>query len=378
MYVPPRGVCKKGTHRLRHPPLARYAWPPMSATPIRNDWTLEEVLSIHDLPITELLFRAQEIHRHYQAPDAVQLCTLLSVKTGGCPEDCGYCPQSSKHDTSVEPERLLSVDEVLSAARRAREAGSTRFCMGAAWREVKDGPAFERVLGMVRGVRELGLEACATLGMLDEDQAKALAEAGLTAYNHNLDTSRDYYSEIISTRTYDERLSTIKNVASAGISLCCGGIIGMGESLRDRAEMLRTLASLDPHPGSVPINALVPVQGTPLEDRPPVDPLELVRAIATARILMPRAMVRLSAGRSELSREAQVLCFMAGANSIFFGDKLLTTGNPDVAADRALLHDAGLKPMAPYASPDPMVQGTRGRGPQPKAGVVALSARVDE
>ncbi len=358
--------------------MARYAWSPMSAMPIRNDWTLEEVLAIHDLPITELLFRAQEVHRKYQAPDAVQLCTLLSVKTGGCPEDCGYCPQSSKHNTDVEPERLLSVDEVLSSARRAREAGSTRFCMGAAWREVKDGPAFERVLGMVRGVRELGLEACATLGMLDEEQAKALAEAGLTAYNHNLDTSREFYSEIISTRTYDERLETIKNVAGAGISLCCGGIIGMGESLRDRAEMLRTLASLNPHPGSVPINALVPVRGTPLEERPPVDPLELVRAIATARILMPRSMVRLSAGRAELSREAQVLCFMAGANSIFYGDKLLTTGNPDVDEDRALLHDTGLRPMAPYASPDPTVQATRERGPQPKAGAVALSARVHE
>lgn len=348
----------------------------MKSPDIRTNWALEEVLAIHELPITDLLLRAQQVHRAHQAPDAVQLCTLLSVKTGGCPEDCGYCPQSSKHDTSVEPERLLSVDEVIASARRAREAGSTRFCMGAAWREVKPGPAFDRVLSMVRGVRELGLEACATLGMLDAGQAEALAEAGLTAYNHNLDTSREHYSEIISTRTYDDRLETIKNVASAGISLCCGGILGMGESLRDRAEMLRTLANLDPQPGSVPINALVPVEGTPLADRPPVDPIELVRAIATARILMPRAMVRLSAGRAELSREAQILCFMAGANSIFYGDKLLTTGNPDVADDRALLRDAGLAPMAPYASPDPMVQATRERGPKAPPGAVALSARI--
>lgn len=343
---------------------------------VRHDWSLEEVLALHELPITDLLLRAQQVHRAHHAPDSVQLCTLLSVKTGGCPEDCGYCPQSSKHETSVEPERLLSVDEVLGAARRAREAGSTRFCMGAAWREVKDGPAFDRVLAMVRGVRELGLEACATLGMLDDEQAKALAEAGLTAYNHNLDTSREHYSEIITTRTYDDRLRTIASVARAGISLCCGGILGMGESLRDRAEMLRTLASLDPHPGSVPINALVPVEGTPLEGAPELDPIELVRAIATARILMPRAMVRLSAGRTELSREAQVLCFMAGANSIFYGDKLLTTGNPDVDADRALMRDAGLRPMAPYASPDPAVQATKARGPQPKPGAVALSPRA--
>ena len=350
----------------------------MPSSEIRHDWTLDEVLAIHELPLTDLLVRAQTIHRRYHAPDSVQLCTLLSVKTGGCPEDCSYCPQSSKHATSVEPERLLTVDEVLSSARRAREAGSTRFCMGAAWREVKDGPAFDRVVDMVKGVRELGLEACATLGMLTEEQAKKLAEAGLTAYNHNLDTSRDHYGEIITTRTYDDRLRTISNVAKAGISLCCGGILGMGESVRDRCEMLRTLAALDPQPGSVPINALVPVEGTPLESQPKVDPIDMVRAIATARIVMPRSMVRLSAGRTELSREAQILCFMAGANSIFYGDKLLTTGNPDVAEDRALLRDAGMKPMLPYASPDPTVQGTRERGPQPKPGTVALSARAPD
>lgn len=342
----------------------------------RHDWTLDEILAIHELPITDLLLRAQTVHREHHAPDAVQLCTLLSVKTGGCQEDCGYCPQSSHHSTSVEPERLLSVDEVIASARRAREAGSTRFCMGAAWRDVKSGPAFDRVLGMVRGVRELGLEACATLGMLNEEQATALADAGLTAYNHNLDTSREFYGEIITTRTYDERLSTIANVAKAGISLCCGGILGMGESLRDRAEMLRTLANLETHPGSVPINALVPVEGTPLAHMPRVDPIELVRAIATARILMPNAMVRLSAGRTELSREAQVLCFMAGANSIFYGDKLLTTGNPDVTEDQKLLADAGLVAMEPYASPDPTVQATRERGPKTKAGAIPLSRRA--
>jgi biotin synthase len=345
---------------------------------LRHDWTLDEVRAIHDLPLTDLLLRAQTIHREHHAPDSVQLCTLLSVKTGGCPEDCAYCPQSSKHATDVEPERMLSVEEVLASARKAREAGSTRFCMGAAWRDVKDGPAFDRVLAMVRGVRELGLEACATLGMLDEPQARALADAGLTAYNHNLDTSREHYGEIITTRSYDERLETIANVAKAGISLCCGGILGMGESVRDRCEMLRTLACLDPHPGSVPINALVPVEGTPLADRPPVDPIDLVRAIGTARVLMPKAMVRLSAGRTALSREAQLLCFMAGANSIFYGDKLLTTGNPDVADDRALLRDAGLRPMTPYASTDPTVQATRARGPAARPGALPLAARVED
>ncbi len=343
---------------------------------VRHDWTLDEVMALHALPITDLLLRAQTVHRQNHAPDQVQLCTLLSVKTGGCQEDCSYCPQSSKHDTDVSPERLLSVDEVLGAARRARETGSTRFCMGAAWRDAKDGPAFDRVLDMVRGVRELGLEACATLGMLTDDQASALADAGLTAYNHNLDTSREFYGEIISTRTYDERLSTIASVVKAGISVCCGGILGMGESVRDRCEMIRTLATLDPHPGSVPINALVPVTGTPLEGRPRVDPLEMVRAIATTRIVMPKAQVRLSAGRQELGREAQILCFMAGASSIFYGEKLLTTGNPDVLEDRQLLSDAGLTPMAPYASPDPTVQRTKDRGPTAKKGAVPLSARA--
>lgn len=335
-------------------------------TTIRHDWTLREVREIHDLPLTDLLHRAQTVHRQHHRPDAVQLCTLLSVKTGACSEDCGYCPQSSHYDTPVSAERMLDVDEVLEAARQARKAGATRFCMGAAWRDARQGPAFERVLRMVRGVRELGLEACATLGMLDEDQAAQLAAAGLTAYNHNLDTSEEFYGEIITTRSYQERLDTLGRVQRAGISVCCGGIIGMGESIDDRCAMLRTLACLDPHPGSVPVNALVAVEGTPLADRPPVDPLELVRMCATARILMPKAIVRLSAGRTALSREAQILCFLAGANSIFYGEKLLTTGNPDVDSDRELLAAAGLSALGPYESPDPTVQATKARGPKVK------------
>jgi biotin synthase len=308
------------------------------------DSTAAEARRIHDLPLPELIWRAQAAHREHHPPCEVELCTLLSVKTGGCPEDCAYCPQSSRHASDVGPERMLEPQEVLAAAARARAAGATRFCMGAAWREVKDGPAFEQVLTMVRGVRELGLEACCTLGMLTTDQAHRLKDAGLTAYNHNLDTSPTFYGQIISTRRFDERLRTIENVRAAGITVCSGGIIGMGESVADRCALLATLASLDPQPESVPVNALVPVPGTPLGARSPVDALELVRMIATARILMPRARVRLSAGRLELSREAQVLCFLAGANSIFFGDKLLTTGNPDTAADLALLRDAGLSP----------------------------------
>ena len=307
-------------------------------------YTLREVRTIHDLPLPELMYRAQTVHREHHEPGEVQLCTLLSVKTGGCPEDCAYCPQSSKHDTGLDSERMLKAPEVLAAAGRAKAAGATRFCMGAAWREVKDGPAFDEVLEMVRGVRALDLEACCTLGMLTESQAAQLAEAGLTAYNHNLDTSKTFYGQIISTRTYEDRLQTLSRVRKAGITVCSGGIIGMGESLDDRAGMLMTLANLDPQPESVPINALVATEGTPLGDRPPVEPIEMVRMIATARILMPKTKVRLSAGRLQLSREAQMLCFLAGANSIFYGEKLLTTGNPDVETDRALLRDAGFKP----------------------------------
>ena len=309
----------------------------------KHEYTLAEVRAIYDLPIPDLVMRAQLVHREHHPANDVQLCSLLSVKTGGCPEDCAYCPQSSHYDTGLERERMMKTPEVLDAAARAKAAGATRFCMGAAWREVKDGPAFDEVLEMVRGVRALGMEACCTLGMLSEGQAERLAEAGLSAYNHNLDTSRSYYKSIISTRTYDDRLRTLSNVRKAGITVCSGGIIGMGESLDDRCAMLATLANLEPQPESVPVNALVPVEGTPLADQTPVDGLELVRMIATARILMPASRVRLSAGRMALSREAQVLCFLAGANSIFYGEKLLTTGNPDVSADQSLLRDAGLR-----------------------------------
>ena len=307
-----------------------------------SQFTLAEVRALHDLPLPELLFRAHSVHREHHRTDEVQLCTLLSVKTGGCSEDCGYCPQSAHHDTKVKAEKFLETDEVLAAARAARDSGATRFCMGAAWREVKEGPAFDRVLDMVRGVKELGLEACCTLGMLTESQAQRLAEAGLTAYNHNLDTSRRHYKSIIGTRTYDDRLHTIANVRKAGITVCTGGIIGMGETLDDRCEMLLTLASLDPHPESVPINALVPVEGTPLALQEPVQALELVRMIATARVLMPKTRVRLSAGRQQLNPEAQILCFFAGANSIFYGDKLLTAGNPEADRDEALFARLGL------------------------------------
>ena len=312
----------------------------------RTAQTPEQVRALHDLPLPDLILRAQLVHREHHPAGDVQLCSLLSVKTGGCPEDCAYCPQSSRYDTGLERERMMTPPEVLDAAARAKAAGATRFCMGAAWREVKDGPAFEQVLEMVRGVRALEMEACCTLGMLSEQQARRLAEAGLTAYNHNLDTSRSFYGSIISTRGYDDRLRTLENVRKAGITVCSGGIIGMGESLDDRCAMLMTLANLDPQPESVPVNALVPVEGTPLAERPPVDGLELVRMIATARILMPASRVRLSAGRMALSREAQVLCFLAGANSIFYGEKLLTTPNPGASRDRALFDKLGMTAMS--------------------------------
>src|SRR2546428_1211664 len=316
---------------------------------IRHDWTLAEVRAIHDLPLLELLHRAQSLHREHFGDNKVQLCSLLSVKTGGCPEDCAYCPKAARYHTGVQAEPLMELEDVLAAARKARAAGATRFCMGAAWREVKDGPQFDRVLEMVRGVKRLGMEACCTLGMLSEEQARRLKEAGLDAYNHNLDTSREKYADIITTRVYDDRLRTLERVRRAGIGVCCGGILGMGESVDDRCEMLRTLAAQDPHPESVPINMLVRVAGTPLAERPPVSTLEMVRMIATARLLMPRAMVRLSAGRMQMNAEAQLLCMMAGANSIFFGEKLLTTGNPDLAQDMALLAAAGIEPLAPQA-----------------------------
>jgi biotin synthase len=314
-------------------------------------FTSAEVRALYDQPLLPLIDQARSVHLAHHPDNEVQLCTLLSVKTGGCPEDCGYCPQSSRYDTAVGAERMLDVHAVLASARKAKELGSTRFCMGAAWREVKDGPAFDRVLEMVRGVKDLGLEACVTLGMVSEGQARKLKDAGLDAYNHNLDTSRENYRSIITTRTFDDRLETLGHVRAAGITVCSGGIIGMGESADDRCEMLRTLANLDPQPESVPINGLVAVPGTPLADRPPVDPLDLVRMIAVARILMPAARVRLSAGRAALTREAQMLCMLAGANSIFYGDKLLTTPNPEESDDLALIRDAGLAPMAPRTAP---------------------------
>jgi len=319
-------------------------------TRLRHDWTLKEIRALHDLPLFELVDRARAVHLAFHQKEKVQLCTLLSVKTGGCPEDCAYCPQSSHHETSVKGEAMLKLDEVMTAARAAKEHGATRFCMGAAWREVKDGPAFDRVLDMVRGVKGLGLEACVTLGMLNEGQAAKLKEAGLDAYNHNLDTSRENYKSIISTRTYDDRLKTLKNVRNAGITVCSGGIIGMGESVDDRCGMLLELAQLEPHPESVPVNALVRVEGTQLFALPPIDPLDLVRMVATARITMPRSKVRLSAGRTDLPREAQLLCLYAGANSIFYGDKLLTTPNPDTDADVDLIRAAGLSAEAPAPS----------------------------
>jgi biotin synthase len=290
-----------------------------------------------------LIYRAHAVHREHFDPNAVQLSTLLSVKTGGCPEDCGYCSQSAHHRTPVAREPLLATEDVLAAARAAKRNGSDRFCMGAAWREVKDGPEFERVLEMVRGVKALGLESCVTLGMLAPHQAERLREAGLDYYNHNLDTGRSHYGEIVSTRGYDERLATLAAVRAAGIHVCCGGILGLGESRRARAELLAELAAQDPPPESVPINALVAVEGTPLERAAPLDWTELVRAVAAARILMPRSVVRLSAGRRDMHEAAQALCFLAGANSIFFGDTLLTTPNPEPSTDEALLAKLGLR-----------------------------------
>ena len=309
----------------------------------RHNWSLEEIEALLQSPLMDLLWNAQAVHRTANPGYRVQLASLLSVKTGGCEEDCAYCPQSMHHSSDVTGQPDLEVQAVLDRARVAAEAGADRFCMGWAWREIREGPAFESMLSMVRGVRGLGLEACVTAGMLTDRQAERLAEAGLTAYNHNLDTSPEHYDNIISTRTYQERLETLQRVRKAGVTLCCGGIIGMGESLRDRASMLRVLACLDPHPESVPINALVAVEGTPLEAQPSIDPLELVRMVAVARILMPYSRVRLSAGREQLNREAQILCLQAGADSIFYGDSLLTTSNPAVESDRALLDAAGVQ-----------------------------------
>jgi biotin synthase len=309
---------------------------------LRHDWSRAEVRALYDLPLFDLIDRARQVHLAHHPSSELQLCTLLSVKTGGCPEDCAYCPQSAHYKTPVDREQLLSVDEVVASARRAREVGATRLCMGAAWREVKDGPGFEQILEMIGRVKAEGLETCVTLGMLSAEQARRLKQAGLDAYNHNLDTSPDFYRSIVSTRTFKDRLATLGHVRAAGITVCTGGIIGMGEGVEDRCAMLVELARLEPHPESVPINALVRVPGTPLENMPPVDPLDLVRMVATARVLMPRARVRLSAGRAELGREAQLLCMYAGANSIFYGEKLLTTPNPGPDEDAELIRAAGL------------------------------------
>lgn len=325
---------------------------PLPAPPIENDglvrhdWTLEQSRGLYGLPLFELIDRARAVHLKHHPHDEVQLCTLISVKTGGCQEDCGYCSQSSKHK-AMEPQKMLTVEHVLEGARRAKEGGSTRYCMGAAWREIKDGNAFDNVLTMVRGVKELGMEACVTLGMLNETQAQRLKEAGLDSYNHNLDTSRAHYKSLITTRDYDDRLSTLKLVREAGISVCSGGIIGTGENEDDRCNMLIELANMEKHPSSVPVNMLVRVAGTPLEHVPPLDPVELIRMIALARIMMPESKVRLSAGRTDLNREAQMMCMYAGANSIFYGDQLLTTPNPEENEDQDLLRTAGLKGMAP-------------------------------
>ncbi|HEV2206756.1 MAG TPA: biotin synthase BioB [Candidatus Acidoferrales bacterium] len=312
---------------------------------IRHDWTREEIGSVFRLPFTELIFRAQTIHRKFHAPDEVQLCRLLSIKTGGCPEDCAYCPQSAHYQTEVARENLLDQDEVLASATKAKAEGATRFCMGAAWRQAPEGAEFERVLEMVRSVAALDMEVCCTLGMLTERQARQLKDAGLTAYNHNLDTSPEFYGEIITTRVYDERLQTIAHVRNAGITVCCGGILGMGESEEDRIGLLQQLANLEPHPESVPINMLVRAPGTPLADAEDVDPIVMVRMIATARILMPKSRVRLAAGRRSMSDETVALCFLAGANSIFTGEKLLTTRNPPEDEDAALLKNLGMRAM---------------------------------
>jgi biotin synthase len=319
---------------------------------IRNNWTKEEIQAIYELPLLELVYRAATVHRTYNNTAEVQVCTLLSVKTGGCSEDCSYCPQASRYHTDIQVHALMQTDEVLKYARKAKQAGSTRFCMGAAWREVRDNRDFDRVLEMVKGVHAMGMEVCCTLGMLTESQAEKLADAGLYAYNHNLDTSPEYYDEIITTRTYNDRLHTLGHVRKAGISVCCGGIIGLGETHEDRIQMLRTLSSLPEHPESVPINALVRIKGTPLENNPKVDIWDMVRMIATARILMPKSMVRLSAGRAEMSIPEQAFCFMAGANSIFAGDKLLTTPNPSFEEDHAMFALLGLDAMEAYKARD--------------------------
>jgi len=312
---------------------------------IRHDWTREETLALFDLPFPELLHRASLVHRERFDPTEVQVSTLLSIKTGGCPEDCAYCPQSARYSTGLKAEKLMALDDVIAKAAAAKAAGATRFCMGAAWRSPKDKDVAE-VAKMVGAVKAMGLETCATLGMLKPEQAASLKVAGLDYYNHNLDTAPEFYGDVIKTREYQDRLDTLEAVRTAGLKTCCGGIVGMGETREQRAGLLQTLANLPEHPGSVPINRLVQVEGTPLHGTALLDPFEFVRTIAVARLMMPASMVRLSAGRNEMNEELQALCFLAGANSIFYGEKLLTTGNPDVEADQALFARLGLKPMA--------------------------------
>lgn len=313
-----------------------------------NKWTQQDVVELYNKPLMELLYEAATIHRQFHDPNKVQISTLISIKTGGCPEDCAYCPQAARYHTKVKAAGLMSLNEVKEQALRAKATGSSRICMGAAWRNVKDGPEFDQVLEMVRTLNKLDMEVCCTLGMLTENQAKRLSEAGLYAYNHNIDASEEYYEKIISTRSYRDRLETIANVRKTNITVCSGGIIGMGESIESRAEMLITLSSLSPQPESVPINALVAVAGTPMENMEPVSMWEMIRMVATTRILLPRTQVRLSAGRTQMSREGQALCFFAGANSIFAGDKLLTTPNPEVNEDMKMLEELGMIPQKPF------------------------------
>lgn len=315
---------------------------------MRNNWTKEEIIAIYKKPLMDLLYEAATIHREHHDPNVVQVSTLLSIKTGGCPEDCGYCPQAARYHTEIEGNDLMSVQQVKAQALRAKSSGSSRVCMGAAWRNVKDGPEFDEVLEMVRTINKLDMEVCCTLGMLTENQAHRLAEAGLYAYNHNLDTSEEYYKEVISTRGFEDRIQTIENVRKTNVTVCSGGIIGMGESIADRAGMLVALSTLNPQPESVPINALVAVEGTPMEEEKPVEIWEMIRMVATTRIVMPETQVRLSAGRKDMSREGQAMCFFAGANSIFAGDKLLTTPNPDVNDDMKMFELLGLNAQKPF------------------------------
>jgi biotin synthase len=314
----------------------------------KHNWTKEEIIAIYNKPMMELLYEAATVHRENHDPNVVQVSTLVSIKTGGCSEDCGYCPQAARYNTGLEGNGLMSVNQVKDQALQAKSGGSSRVCMGAAWRNVKDGPEFDQVLEMVRSINKMDMEVCCTLGMITENQAQRLSEAGLYAYNHNLDTSEEYYKEVISTRGFEDRLQTIENVRKTNVTVCSGGIIGMGESIEDRAGMLVALSTLYPQPESVPINALVPVEGTPMENETPVEIWDMIRMVATTRIVMPETQVRLSAGRMNMSREGQAMCFFAGANSIFAGDKLLTTPNPDVNEDMKMFDLLGLKPQKPF------------------------------